>query len=936
MTAVAAWAADDLKNARTAAQQIAGDAAAKLVEKAKSSQGKQAVEGSSWQTRFGASVKDFLGRQAVGLVRDPHVPSATAIATDAASEVVNQLGAAGKDQLRASNLPFLRNLDAQYSVDSTGVHVGSVRTIDALYESPGKHNTFFSETGLARGDGRTTLNAGLGYRYLTEDQAWLLGINSFYDREWPYNHGRLSVGLEAIRPDFKVFTNRYFGLTDWRKTRVGYQERALNGWDVGVSGRVPWNHRLNLTTAGYVWPQYDGLGAIYGTRFEATYTPVSFLTLGVNASKDNQSDWVAGLLLRLNLNVAKIERELEAQSAADLNLSYVSRENRIRVQERQDPAHTGNVLESVGANTLILPDGTSTPLAVGSMIAFGSHIIVAATAGAYTELMFGDGGRLRIGTDSEVLLTAESVTLIHGALQFVSGATDIKINVPGGTVQLVGTDIDALSDGVISTVRVRDGLIRANELAASGGQIVSMAGSSAALLNISNPAFANHQQEIFNRLDVIDPSPLAIPKAAPYIHQPITVLQSPANLGDPILFLTRFSKPITLTGGVTLEIDLKGVSRSAVLQSGNGTSSLVFRYTTQLADVGATSVQVHGINLGGGQIAHGSLPAQTYAPQINLSLGTPVISSGTLYATISTSVASLTTLNPIPVNIIFNEPVTGFTQAGVLVNNGTISSFSTTDNLRFDLNITPQTDGLIDVRVLAGVAMAGGRTNIASNIVAVTYDGSAPSGQSIAFMAPVGLSNVTSASVRLTGGEVGASYSYSLSSSGGGTPLSGNGTISTATQDFGSLNLSGLGDGTLTVSLTLTDSAGNAAAAVTATTSKSTGYTVAFSSGLINNTNVTAGGLLLTGAPTGSSYNYSITSSGGGTPLSGSGTAGSSPFSISGLNLSGLNDGTLTVSLTTTANGYTAPAVSATVSKDAVVPTILSMNSPADATYDDL
>ncbi|WP_231102535.1 Ig-like domain-containing protein [Pseudoalteromonas luteoviolacea] len=64
---------------------------------------------------------------------------------------------------------------------------------------------------------------------------------------------------------------------------------------------------------------------------------------------------------------------------------------------------------------------------------------------------------------------------------------------------------------------------------------------------------------------------------------------------------------------------------------------------------------------------------------------------------------------------------------------------------------------------------------------------------------------------------MGATYSYTISSSNGGTNVTGNGTVTSAGQQLSNLDLSALNDGTLTLSVTLTDTAGNAATAVTAT-----------------------------------------------------------------------------------------------------------------------
>ena len=120
------------------------------------------------------------------------------------------------------------------------------------------------------------------------------------------------------------------------------------------------------------------------------------------------------------------------------------------------------------------------------------------------------------------------------------------------------------------------------------------------------------------------------------------------------------------------------------------------------------------------------------------------------------------------------------------------------------------------------ITTAQGGTGATRQNTAV-LDAVAPTGYSAAFLASVvSLANQSATGFQLSGGEIGASYSFSISSSGGGTPVTGSGTVSADPQQITGLNLSGLGDGTLTVSITLTDPLGNAGSAVTSTVPKDT------------------------------------------------------------------------------------------------------------------
>jgi hypothetical protein len=100
----------------------------------------------------------------------------------------------------------------------------------------------------------------------------------------------------------------------------------------------------------------------------------------------------------------------------------------------------------------------------------------------------------------------------------------------------------------------------------------------------------------------------------------------------------------------------------------------------------------------------------------------------------------------------------------------------------------------------------------------ILIDGSVPSGYTAAFTDET-VTNVNKANMgfQIAGAKVGTTYSYTISSSGGGAPLTGSGTVTAVTQNVNGINLTGLPDGKLTLSVTLTDSLGGVGAAATDT-----------------------------------------------------------------------------------------------------------------------
>ncbi|MGJ3230774.1 MAG: Calx-beta domain-containing protein [Oceanicaulis sp.] len=140
----------------------------------------------------------------------------------------------------------------------------------------------------------------------------------------------------------------------------------------------------------------------------------------------------------------------------------------------------------------------------------------------------------------------------------------------------------------------------------------------------------------------------------------------------------------------------------------------------------------------------------------------------------------------------------------------------------FVISFDPSAEGLRE----AAVSIANDdldESPFTFSIAGTGGDDTAPSGFTVAFdQDPILAADAGSISFTFAGGEVGADYDYSISSSGGGTPVTGSGTLATASDQVSGIDVSGLPDGTLTLSVTLTDTANNTGDAATDTVVKET------------------------------------------------------------------------------------------------------------------
>ncbi|WPZ10885.1 Ig-like domain-containing protein [Roseivirga spongicola] len=96
-------------------------------------------------------------------------------------------------------------------------------------------------------------------------------------------------------------------------------------------------------------------------------------------------------------------------------------------------------------------------------------------------------------------------------------------------------------------------------------------------------------------------------------------------------------------------------------------------------------------------------------------------------------------------------------------------------------------------------------------------DNTAPVGYSVTLDdALIGSAETAISTFTFAGAEIGTTYNYMVNSDNGGTKVAGSGTIATATDQVTLTDLSGLNDGTLTLSVTLTDASSNVGTVVTA------------------------------------------------------------------------------------------------------------------------
>jgi len=230
--------------------------------------------------------------------------------------------------------------------------------------------------------------------------------------------------------------------------------------------------------------------------------------------------------------------------------------------------------------------------------------------------------------------------------------------------------------------------------------------------------------------------------------------------------------------------------------------------------------------------ADGKVTVQLPAAKVTDLAGNANTASGTLERlsdvtkptiVISTQ-APATTNTSFAVTIAFSEAVTGFDVADISVGGGAASELKKVNDTNYTAQITPSAQGEVTITIAANLMQdAAQNGNEASNTLKRVFDSIAPAGYAVTFDVPqVNALNDTKVPVTIKNAEVGATYTYTVTSSNGGNPVTKSGESTATTIALPALDLSGLKDGTLTIALYLTDAAGNKGQEVTAQAQKIT------------------------------------------------------------------------------------------------------------------
>ena len=197
-------------------------------------------------------------------------------------------------------------------------------------------SAFFNQNTVSIHDNDQTVNFGLGYRNLLNDDKLMLGANLFFDYSFDNAHQRNGLGIEAISSVFSLRGNYYDATSGIQTVTETTTEEAMDGWDTRFDYHLPLSYNVSVfaglfefeNSAGTLKVEGEKLGLagnIGKTNFEAGYIDDNKIGDGAYVNISMVFDLGAPTQLSLPNGA------LEYVSVRDQLYIPVKRENKIRV-----------------------------------------------------------------------------------------------------------------------------------------------------------------------------------------------------------------------------------------------------------------------------------------------------------------------------------------------------------------------------------------------------------------------------------------------------------------------------------------------------------------------------------------------------------------------------------------------------------------------------
>ena len=230
----------------------------------------------------------------------------------------------------------VKYLDFKVDVQESLKPTISMTNVNRIIENT--NSAFFNQNSLSLHDNDQTINFGLGYRSLINEDKIMLGGNVFLDYSFDEQHQRQGVGVEAISSVFDVRGNYYDATSGVQTLGDGSTEEALDGWDARLDYHLPVSDDIRIFAGLFEFENAAGTFELDGEKYglSGRLNRLSFEAGYIDDNKTGDGSfanitYVFPLGNKQAMKNNSSENFMEYVSVRDRLYEPVKRENKIRV-----------------------------------------------------------------------------------------------------------------------------------------------------------------------------------------------------------------------------------------------------------------------------------------------------------------------------------------------------------------------------------------------------------------------------------------------------------------------------------------------------------------------------------------------------------------------------------------------------------------------------
>ena len=201
--------------------------------------------------------------------------------------------------------------------------------------SENKNSVIFNQNSLNLHNNDQTVNLGIGYRTLQNDEKIILGFNLFLDYSFDDSHQRNGAGIEVISSIFDLRSNIYDATSGIETVTSAKDEEAMDGWDLRLDYHLPVEVDARIFAGLFEFENGSGSfevdGERYGLNIINNQYDVEIGYIDDNKTGDGAFANFAYVIPLSETKADKIRSSSEFVSVSDRMYEPVKRENKIRV-----------------------------------------------------------------------------------------------------------------------------------------------------------------------------------------------------------------------------------------------------------------------------------------------------------------------------------------------------------------------------------------------------------------------------------------------------------------------------------------------------------------------------------------------------------------------------------------------------------------------------